>query len=247
MLERRGRFREAITCHTEKEDIDREFGRFRGVAAALMNRGYAKRQLVQPSDAIKDFVESAGVCRRIGFKPGLAECLTKQALSCLDLERWRDADDRLGQAEKLHESEKLWGYGLTVWVRGRYLRGLRRPAEAMPILKRALADYQNQGSLDDAANVSVDLGAALLALGEPGEAQAVLLDAQRFYDELCIRSAGSFEATVVLAKVEQQLGHASECADWARRAAGLADALNLTTDHEGIWFARLLHEVKQVI
>jgi predicted ATPase len=242
-LERRGRFAEAIACHTESASIDRDCGRLRGVAASLMNRGYAKRQLLRPKDAINDFRESAEFCRRIGFNPGLAECLSKHALASLDIDDFASAEVFLSEAERLHASGRLWGYGLTQWVRGRRQRALGSPAEAIVVLKDAADGYRTQRSLDDAANVSVDWGAALLACDESQEARTVLLDAVRFYEGLGIRSAGSFEGTVLLAKVEQKLGHPSASADWARRAVALADALKLTSDHEATWFTRLLHEV----
>ncbi|MEU6841133.1 trypsin-like peptidase domain-containing protein [Streptomyces sp. NPDC046716] len=186
--------------------------------SALFGLGDAHRQLGDLDAAVGPFTRAAALAREIGDRDGEVHTLLSLSLN----HSYRgDGDSALGGAERLAELARSDGDLLTVARAGNArtiaLLTLERWREAADAGAETVRAYRAADSLEAIAYAQNAQGLALIALGEPDHAVAILEDARRAASQMQNPRAEGV-CLLDLAWAYWCDGHHEQCAATADRA-----------------------------
>ncbi|MER5946779.1 trypsin-like peptidase domain-containing protein [Streptomyces sp. NPDC001904] len=175
-----GPMEQAVDLFTQAAQLAEHLDDRAAHQSALFGLGDAHRQLGDLDAAVGPFTRAAALAREIGDRDGEVHTLLSLSLN----HSYRgDGDSALTGAERLAELARADGDPLTAARSGNArtiaLLTLGRWREAADAGAETVRAYRAANSLEAIAYAQNAQGLALIALGEPGRAVTILLDARR--------------------------------------------------------------------
>jgi eukaryotic-like serine/threonine-protein kinase len=218
----KGQWKEATKSFLDALEGSREIDFKNAMAVSLGNLGVLHHLEGRYSEALSAFTEALTLFRELDDKRGQAEFLLKQASTLLDLNRTKEAETSLTQAEALvRETGSAEQAADAEMLRGEWhlLRGDRDQALKAAGHARELAEKTKSRTASLRAQAGEAALQAELGSGEPGRLAALLGEAEDVGDALLRIRVGESLARVLLSRRQ-----AVAARDRVSRAVQVAEA-----------------------
>ncbi|CAL9524153.1 hypothetical protein SUDANB176_03912 [Streptomyces sp. enrichment culture] len=230
----RGHVRQAMEHATRALDISRDTGWATGEAAAHGLKGFAHWSMAHLDRAHDDFTLGLRIFRETGTRDYEAFGLTGLGMTCRDLGRLREAAGHLEHAVGLSARISRWNSSSAVQILGGVYWELGRFADALALLRPAVARDKaarhrdgRAMMLDTLAKISLDAGRPEEGLEQAARALAMVRDTKRYWIQAGILNTVA-AAHRRLARPDRALRADEQALALARRAMftrGEADTL----------------------